>query len=592
MAEERPETPDQSSDPWGDVAELVKERELGGTPAGRAANAALLSLSRAARSFLLYDPSNEAIRVFLDELKTKCEAFSSQYGALALDIRPFELVYEGDVVYLERDRERSLAFKMFRDGVRRLTLQNDVTWDELLRLLEILSIRYTGVRQQEDDIVTLLWKAGFKNIEIEAVEGVMPDEEEEGDDQAQGLGGSQPSAASTYGAQIEAPPDRDMPLPAFYRAGRLRHSELDAHEIENILSEVDARHLAQNALTLAEDMLAVVKDKTDPTELGDILGYLDEVRDFLLAEEQLGHLSRLVMMLQKAFPNEPELIAPMLARFSGPEALSRILRSIQKNHTSPPPELLQLMALLPADHLDQCIDILAMERNQASRRIIRQLIEHFVEGRDVWFMGRLLAIDDPSLAADLLRCAARVMPDTVFEFAPELAEKSDTAVLDELLRHIETVQSSEVDKALLILLKNDAEGIRVKCINALASRRDTRAYHPLVEAAKARAFSKLSSRESEAIGRALALLQPNQARTLFQDWVKPRNLMHRWFGRPGQKMLAWTALAGLEVITDEEYDRDIEWLSKKASDDLYKRCRASLAQRKRNRRLEEEAAGE
>ena len=588
MADEHPEKTAQNADPWGDVAELIKERELGGTPAGRAANAALLALSRAARSFLLYDPSNEAIRVFLDELKKRCEEFSSQYGALTLDIRPFELVYEGDVVYLERDRERSLAFKMFRDGVRRITLQNDVTWDELLRLLEILSIRYTGVRQQEDDIVTLLWKAGFKHIEIE---GVMPDEDEDEERLPSGGGGGG-SAASSYGAQIEAPPDRDQPHPAFYRAGRLRYNDLDPTEIGNILAEVDARHLAKNALGLAEDMLAVVKDPTDPTQLGDILGYLDEVRDFLLAEEQLGHLSRLVMMLQRAFPNEPELIAPMLARFSGPEALSRILRSIQKNHTSPPPELLQLMALLPADHLDQCIDILGMERDQATRRIIRQLIEHFVEGRDVWFMGRLLAIDDPAVAADLLRCAAVVMPDTVFEFAPELAEKSGVPVLDELMRHIQTVKHPEVDKALLIMLKKDHEAIRVQCINALAARRDTRAYNPLVEDAQTRAFTKLSSREAEAIGRALAQLQPNQARSLFQDWVKPRNLVHRWFGRPGQKMLAWTALAGLEVITDEEYDSDIEWLSKKASDDLYKRCRASLAQRRRNRRLDEEAAGE
>ena len=589
MPEERPDTPtpEHAEDPWDEAQELAREKQLGSTAGGQAANSVLLALSRAARSFLLYDPSNEAIRAFLDDLKSQCEAFSSQFGALELDVRPFELVYQGDIVYLERERERSLAFKMFRDGVRRITLQADVTWDELLRLLEILSIRYTGVRQQEDDIVTLLWKAGFKHIEIEAVEGVMPDEEEEGEGMA---GRSESSARATYGAQIEAPPDRDLPLPEFYRAGRLRYTELPEAELEAIRGEVDARNLAINALTLADDMMAVVQDKTDPTTLDDILSYLDEIRDFLLAEEQLGHLSRLVMLLQHSFPDDPELIQPILARFSGTDALSRILRSIQKNHTSPPPELLQLMALLPADHLEQCIEILGTQRDQASRRIGRQLVEHFIEGREVWFMGRLMSVDDPAVAADLLRCAARVMPDRVYEFAPELAEKAEPEVLQELMLHIEATQDhAEVSKALMLLMEHSSEPIRIRAIQALASHRDTRAYAPLVESARTKSFSKLSSEEAEAIGQALAAIQPNQARVLFADWVKPQKLMHRMFGRPGQKMLAWTALAGLEVIVDEEYDSSIEWLSKRTSDDLYKRCRACLVQRRRTRRLQESA---
>ena len=589
MAEERLDTPEEQSDddPWGDIAELKKERELGSTPAARAANSALLAMSRAARSFLLYDPSNEAIRTFLEDLKSKFEAFSAEYGDMELDIRPFELVYEGDVIYLERDRERSLAFKMFRDGVRRLSVKGGVTWDELLRLLEILSIRYTGVRQQEDDIVTLLWKAGFKNIEIEAVEGVMPDEEEEIDDAM--ADGAAREKKSSYGAQIEAPADRDLPLPKFYRAGRLRHRELDQHEIDGLLSEVDARFLAVNALTLAEDMLEVVKNPTDPTTLDDILSYLDEIRDFLLAEEQLGHLSRLVVMLQKTFPDEPELIQPMLRRFSGPEALRRILKSIQKNHSAPPPELLELMAMIPADHLDQCINLLAMERDQTSRRILRHLIEHFTTGREVWFIQRLLEVDDPAVAADMLRCAGRVMPDSVFEFAPELASKTDAELQDELLYHIEAVDHPEVDKALLQLLDSSNEGVRIRTIDAMAVRNDTRAYRNLVDSVNERAFGKLSVREAESIGKAMAILQPNQARVRFVDWVKPRNLIQRWFGRPGQKMLAWTALAGLEIITDEDYDKHIEWLAKRTSDDLYKRCRACLVHRRRNRRDDEEA---
>ncbi len=182
---ESTETPalDQSEEVDDDVPEEIQyEAAVGGTTHGIATNNALRALSRAARSFLLYEPRNQAIRDFLQEYRENMMAALSAYGPMELDIRPFEMVRNGEVVYLERDRERSLAFRLFRDGVRRLTLKPDVVWEELLRLLEILSIRYTGVRQSEDDIVTLLWKAGFKSIAIVAVEGFVPDEERpEGD---------------------------------------------------------------------------------------------------------------------------------------------------------------------------------------------------------------------------------------------------------------------------------------------------------------------------------------------------------------------------------------------------------------------------
>ena len=157
--------------------EVGYEVPIGGTPAGIASNNALRALARAARSFLLYEPRNQAIRDFLAEYRENMSVALSGHGTMQLDVRPFEMVRGGEVVYLERERERSLAFRLFRDGVRRLTIEPEVEWTELLRLLEILSIRYTGIRQQEDDIVTLLWKAGFKHIAIVAVEGFVPDEE-------------------------------------------------------------------------------------------------------------------------------------------------------------------------------------------------------------------------------------------------------------------------------------------------------------------------------------------------------------------------------------------------------------------------------
>ena len=70
--------------------ELIEEEiQLGGTPAGIATNEALRSLSRVARSFLIYDSRNEAIRGFLKEYKRTMDFALKEYGEIILEIRPF-----------------------------------------------------------------------------------------------------------------------------------------------------------------------------------------------------------------------------------------------------------------------------------------------------------------------------------------------------------------------------------------------------------------------------------------------------------------------------------------------------------------------
>jgi hypothetical protein len=161
--------------PGGEEGEI----RLGSSERTLAAGDALRALARASRSYLIYDAGNQAVRGFIEEVRASFERYFQMYGDMELTVRPYELLLDGEAVYLERDRERSLSLKLFRDGVRKLTLMRSTDWSELTRLLEILSIRFVGVRLNEDDIVTLLWKAGFVHIRVEAVEGFVPEDDEE-----------------------------------------------------------------------------------------------------------------------------------------------------------------------------------------------------------------------------------------------------------------------------------------------------------------------------------------------------------------------------------------------------------------------------
>ena len=120
--EQGDEPPPEALEPAGD------ERRLGGSPHAVAANVAVLALTRAARSFTLYDPANKVVRALIADFRDRFRAVLDGFGPLVLDVHPFELSLGRDVVYLERDRERSLAFRLFRDGVRRLAFAANTSW--------------------------------------------------------------------------------------------------------------------------------------------------------------------------------------------------------------------------------------------------------------------------------------------------------------------------------------------------------------------------------------------------------------------------------------------------------------------------------
>src|SRR3954462_2317575 len=168
--------PTEPATPPEAPGEQLEEVALGGTPAGRAANTALRAFSKSARAFTLYDPQDEAVRRVLQEYREAMAAFLTAHGPLDLEVRSFELALRGEVVHAEKDREKSLAYRLYRDGIRRLTIQPGATWDELLKLLEVLSVRFIGVRQQEEDVVTLLTRAAFRSISFASVAGLVETE--------------------------------------------------------------------------------------------------------------------------------------------------------------------------------------------------------------------------------------------------------------------------------------------------------------------------------------------------------------------------------------------------------------------------------
>lgn len=553
------------------AADLGEEVRLGGSEAGRAANAALLALSRTARSFTLYDARNQAVHEFLGDLRAKvAKVLELSGGPLELEVRPFELALHGEVVYLERERERSLAFRLFRDGVRSLSLLPGLDWDDLLGLVEILSLRYSGVRQQEDDIVTLFSKANFAHLRFTAIEGFRAEEELHETD-----------APADVVGHVAPPADWDLPLPALPPAAGLHYRPLDAAVLERLRGEHGETSAAREALDLVLELLERVNDQLDELDEEHVEGLVFEVRDFLLAEGRYPELLELVAALGHSAAGDLRPRPSILARFGGAEPLRHLVRREQRQAQEPPEQAFTYLRSVPGNPLADLIDMLAAEQEEAQRPALRALVAGLAGDRPRLILERLEQAD-ARLASDLLGALQRALPELAVDAALKLKDRSEPALQLAAARTLGAASfTPAIGRALVQSLSSKLPEVRSAALESLAAFRDPRVQEALVKHAQERSGKGMTDEEAELVGEALARQDPAAAFSLFSDWLHPRTMLQRVVESPGQRRLHRVAVAGLARLPGEEPEKVMRWFLGKCTGDLHQFCLAALVQRRR-----------
>ncbi|HXY39392.1 MAG TPA: hypothetical protein VEQ10_06960 [Vicinamibacteria bacterium] len=522
-----------------------EERRLGGSPHAAAANAAVLALTRAARSFTLYDPANRVVRTLISDYRDKLERVLSGFGALVLEVHPFELLLGREVVYVEKDRERSLAFRLFRDGVRQIAFQPGATWTELLTLLQILSIRFSGVRQQEDDLVTLLRKADFAHISTRAIEGFVPEEE----DAEPPLGGR---AGPGQRQRREPPGEWDLPLPPFRETVPLRHRPVPPALVEELRSEESAESVPAEALHAVLEVWGGMP----PDERA--LGFALEVRDFLLVEKRVGLVLDLVAAAARTAAQDPAVAGRFLASYLDLPTLKVLLAP--ESH-APAAQLAQLLAGAPIETQSLLLDLLTGEADDSRAEMLHTIVAGAFKGAPQQVAARFLGAQGPT-ALVLYRLLVEVDPGTALRHADNAAQRPDpTLQLEALAQLAAAPVDLDTARVLRKLLDSSDADVRLAALPVTA-RGGERAF-PLLRAYAEKRVGAMADGEAEAVGQALAQASAHSALGLFEAWLAVRS---GWLGRaarvsaPLQLQLA--SVAGLRLIRGPEAASLLERLAR------------------------------
>ncbi len=126
------------------------------------------------KAIRFYPPDNPTIKGFRDQLLKKFQHFLTKYSSFILRIDEFSLSFKNRVLYENRDPKSSLAFLLYKDGLRELRFVKGLEEWEVQGLMDVLR-GSEKLNEMEDDLVTLLWERDFVHISYLATDEFLED---------------------------------------------------------------------------------------------------------------------------------------------------------------------------------------------------------------------------------------------------------------------------------------------------------------------------------------------------------------------------------------------------------------------------------
>lgn len=441
-------------------------------------------LSKGMRAIQLYLPNNPVYQRAVENIRTGFRQIWQATDDIALDVGETELRWEDHVVYQQEQRAESIAWTLFKDGVRSVSLKPGVEEAEIVRLLSVLHRARTMQADAPDDLLTLLWGEDFQFISYTfrelGSEGAAPIEKDK----------SVPEVSANdvrARVQEEAPP-RPAGVVSMEEFDTTLYF-LDDKEIEYLQRETEreyAQDLRRNVLSMLFDLLEL---QTYGTVRAELLSILENFIPYLLGAGDFRSVAFILketrVILQRArelIPEHRQSLEGMPLKLSQKEALSQLLQSLDEATVHPSEEdLSELFAELRPAALITLMGWLPRLNNARVRELVQASAERLAQANAPEVL-RALSSDDPAAQLEMVKLAGRLKLQGAVDGMANLFEVGDRPLKLALVEALTTIGSPGAVRLLERGVDDGDRDVRIAVVKFLAQRGHRNAF-PRVEAA-------------------------------------------------------------------------------------------------------------
>ncbi len=437
----------------------------------------ITGLGKALRAFHMYLPNNPIYQRATDNLRGAFAPIWAVLDELVLTVAETDFVWEEQVVYHQLNKSESLAWGLFKDGMRSLTIKRGAEQDELPRFLEMINrARYLSA-DAGDDLLTLLWEQEFQYIQYQFVEffgeggGSMP--EQTGTYPT----GSEDPAAHQRREQVaeEAPPRpkgvvdlEDFDSTLYF---------LDESEIHQVAREVEneyRRDVRSSALNVLFDLFEL---EGDPAIRGEIIEILDHLfpnllnaRDFRTAAAVLRESKLLAARAKALAPEDQSRLHTFVAKLSEPAIVSQLLQSLDETPSlAGESEVAEVLRELRASALEPVLSAIPALASPALKTLLEGVADRLASNNTDEVLRLLRSPGSPALASVVTLCGRLGLHQVVPGLASTVTH-ADPAVR---LASVQTLAQLGTPGALALVDKaidDDERSVRLAAVRVVGGR--------------------------------------------------------------------------------------------------------------------------
>jgi len=366
-------------------------------------------LLKGLRAAQLYLPNNPVYQTAMGNVRKAFDPLWAEMDELRLAVIEHELKWEGKVV-LSQPRHESLAWILFKDGVRSVTVARGAENDEVIRLLQVINKARNLPPEADDDLLTLLWGQEFQFIRYQFVELAADDAAPLAKEE------TEPPELEATPREVAAEPEPERP------AGVVRLEDfdstlyfLDDKDIQYLKGEIDREYqqdLRANILAVLFDIFELQPFPTVRAEIVSIienfLPYLLGVGDFRAVAYVLREIRIVVERAREVLPDHRKALEAFPARLSQPETLSQLLQSLDEAVVHPTEDDLgELFRELRGEALETVLDWLPRLKTEQVRNILGAAVQRTAAA----FPDQLAAAlgnENPAVVLETARLAGKL----------------------------------------------------------------------------------------------------------------------------------------------------------------------------------------
>jgi hypothetical protein len=465
---------------------VTEATEAGWQVDSSAVEAFLQAMLKGLRAAQLYLPNNPVYQTAMENVRKAFLPLWEEMDDLTLAVSETELKWQGKVV-LSQPRSESLAWVLFKDGVRTLVIARGAEADEFVRLLQVINKARNLPATADDDLLTLLWEQEFQWIRYDFVELIaddMPQIAKAGD-------AAQPVIASREELVQEVQEQGPQPPPGVVRLEDFDSTLyfLDDRDVQYLRGEIDREYqqdLRGNILAILFDILELHPYATVRAEIITIIDnfipYLLGVGDFRAVAFVLRELRVVLDRARELLPEHRTALEELPARLSTPEAVTQLLQSLDEAVIHPTEdELAALFRELRGEALETVLGWLPQLTNERVRDLLGVAVQR-IAAQHPDELAKALGNENPAVVLETTRIAGRLrLPPMVTALGGLLIRDLDPEIKVAAVEALASIGTPGAMQQLERAIDDGHRDVRVAAVRVLAAR-GHRAALPRVEA--------------------------------------------------------------------------------------------------------------